>query len=345
MNININKENLIDFKCFRNVYNHDKKLYDSFGTHTYWKFSGRSGFAESKETNDFLFKFIDYWISDIEGMFDIKPFIKNVEFEKNVELSFEVTKRMFKTFFPDMEVPDKPLAVDYYNAEDYYFQSPYAYPDIADSKNLNILDFGPGYGRNLNIYSKTNKELCYCAVDAIESSYIVQNSYFSLFDLNFYEYFVNPEIFKINDQSGIYHLPSWRIDLLPSNFFDKIICTNVLPELHPKFALHLFQVFNRILKPRGSLYIRDHIHRFLRDDISLEDELIKNGFILEFRPVLKDQVEIWGLPSIWRKVTDEISNDYKKRSLLDRISLEKMFKLSSYVKLFQFIQKRFKNMR
>ena len=143
------------------------------------------------------------------------------------------------------------------NAQDYLYQNMYPVPDRNAISR--ILDFGAGLGRQSNLWSQQqSRDLIMVGMDAIELSYCLQNFYYSANDLPLYEYITTGELDIDADKPGLYHCPTWRWDLLPGNFFDLVICCQVLPELSPelaKFAIHLFL---HALKPGGALYIRDH---------------------------------------------------------------------------------------
>lgn len=220
-----------------------------------------------------------------------------------VLLSFNITKEIIKeitTRQTDANL-DEPFPVDYYNAEDYTFQNIYPLPERRTVRR--ILDFGPGFGRQLNIWSQTVPDLVYCGMEAIECGYCVQSEYYKRFSgIGFREYLDEPDSFRING-NGIYHLPTWRYDLLPDEFFDLIICVQVLPELGERLMRHLLGVFSRVVKKGGALYIRDHDLRWLPGHkLDLDKALPSLGFVQEFRPYLVDGTDIHGIPRLWRKL-------------------------------------------
>ena len=219
-----------------------------------------------------------------------------------VELSAEITNDIISKITNKKN--HKKNKVDYYNAEDFILQCAYHRPARHNVKK--ILEIGPGYGRQINLWSK-EENLVYCALEAIESQYLSQNLYYSLLkNTNFYEYFNKPESFEIKNNPGIYHLPTWRLDLLPENFFDLVIAVQVLPELEENLMLKMLKTFQRCVKPGGAIYIRDHDlawipgHKFDLDKI-----LPDFGFQLEFRPIVTDKFDIHGIPRIFRKPENE----------------------------------------
>jgi SAM-dependent methyltransferase len=198
--------------------------------------------------------------------------------------------------------------VDEHNACDFLLQNLYPVPERMRPRR--ILDFGPGYGRQLNLWSSV-PELVYVGLEAIELPYCLQSYYYSRFDPSFHEYLDEPESFRVTDRPGIYHLPTWRDDLLPDSFFDLVICAQVLQEIPAPLARRVAELFGRCVKPGGAVYVRDHdlatqsIHQ-----VDVNVELKNNGFTLEFRPYVIDNTpwkhdltaDIHGIPRIWRRL-------------------------------------------
>jgi len=194
------------------------------------------------------------------------------------------------------------LKVAAYNAEDYIFQNFYPVPERQKIKR--ILDFGGGYGRQINLWSGDENLEDFVMVDAIPNSYCMQSVYCRSSGLDVNEYLDAPDTMTIRPSSEptVHHLPTWRLDLLPDEYFDAITCIQVLTELNSSLCLYVLQQFHRVLRPGGMLYIRDHDSRFAPNKISLPAVLPNFGFVLEFRPHGVDQKEIHGIPKIWRKL-------------------------------------------
>ena len=186
------------------------------------------------------------------------------------------------------------------NAQDFVFQNLYPCPERQAISR--VLDFGAGWGRQSNLWSQQRSEsLIMLAMEAVPQSYCVQNFYYAANDIPFQDYITFGELNISDDRPGIYHCPTWRWDLVPSNFFDLVICCQVLPELSPNLAHFAVQLFLQVLKPGGALYIRDHDQAFNPSGIDLNAYLREQGFVLEFRPHVIDRDEIHGIPRIWRK--------------------------------------------
>src|SRR5262245_7676051 len=145
--------------------------------------------------------------------------------------------------------------VDLFTACDYILQTMYPVPSRMRVRK--VLDFGAGFGRMANLWCQKVPDLIYVAVDAVELSYCMQNFYLSRLGPPFFEYADDPSHFAISEQAGLYHLPTWRHDLLPSSFFDMVVASQVLPELNLNLLLLALETFRRTLKPGGALYIRD----------------------------------------------------------------------------------------
>lgn len=201
--------------------------------------------------------------------------------------------------------------VDEYNATDYLFQKLYPMPQRMQIKR--ILDFGAGFGRQVNLWSQCCEDLVYVGMDAIELTYCLQACYYGHFHLPLQEYIHCADDFAIEGSPGIYHLPTWRTDLLPDDFFDMVICVQVLPEINETLVRHMINVFRRCLKPGGALYIRDHDLAWQQGHhLNLDELLPEQGFYLEFRPYVVDShaslyrahdfpPDVHGIPRIWRK--------------------------------------------
>lgn len=197
------------------------------------------------------------------------------------------------------------LKVAVYNAEDYLFQNFYAVPKRQKIKC--VLDFGGGYGRQINLWSGHEGLETFIMIDAVPQSYCMQNIYCRSSGLQFNEYIDQDAAPAIGPSSkpAMHHLPTWRFDLLPDDSVDAVTCIQVLTELSSNLCLYVLNQFKRVLKPGGMLYIRDHGTKFAPNNIALDAVLPTFGFVLEFRPLVSDRIDIHGIPKIWRKVYPE----------------------------------------
>lgn len=121
-----------------------------------------------------------------------------------------------------------------------------------------VLDFGAGWCRGVLMWKELNRDLTYVAVDGIEGPYVLQYHILrSLGDV--VDYVDDPSDFKIEhkkDHQSFYHLPTWRLDLLPDGFFGLIVCVHVLHEIDFALVKEAVSHFERILSPGGRLYIQ-----------------------------------------------------------------------------------------
>lgn len=187
------------------------------------------------------------------------------------------------------------------NAHD--FMLPQCYPVPERYKIKTVLDFGAGYGRQANLWSTKIKDVTYIGMDAIPNSYTLQNLYYKQLGPNVYDYVEDPKSFKFEaSKKGIYHLPTWRSDLIPDNSLDMVMCVQVLPELNSTLVKHMFLEFKRMLKPGGMLYIRDHYEIWKpAGKMDIDAFLIRNGYQLEFKAHIILEKDLHGIPKIWRK--------------------------------------------
>lgn len=188
------------------------------------------------------------------------------------------------------------------NAQDYIMAN--AYPMPGPTRARRVLDFGAGYGRQANLWSQQEDDgLVFIGVDGIPQPYCMQHFYYSNIDRPWHEYLVEQSEFRLDDRSrGIYHLPTWRLDLIPDNYLDRILAVQVLYELSSELAKYICAEFRRILKPTGALYIRDHTSAWMPvQNMDVDQHLAQSGFTKEFEAHVEDTVEFFGVPRIYRK--------------------------------------------
>ncbi|MBL7891061.1 MAG: methyltransferase domain-containing protein [Bacteroidia bacterium] len=192
------------------------------------------------------------------------------------------------------------------NAHDLLIPQLYPVPERNQIKT--ILDFGAGYGRQANLWTSKTKDATYIGMDAIPNSYTLQNLYYNQLTSNVYDYIDSPGSFKFSSgKKGIYHVPTWRSDLIPADSVDMVMCVQVLPELNTRLVKHMLVEFERMLKPGGMLYIRDHYEAWKpAGNFSINSFLNNNGFVLEFKPHIILDKDLHGIPKIWRKADPEV---------------------------------------
>jgi len=303
----------MDFKSFESSYkqllkeNSSKKNIYTSWDHSIVKINQNVLVNNEKEILLKLKEYIDDWLGGGESAEkrinkeNGEILFKNQKFDEALNASFKITKLVYKKLFNE-ELKNF-TNLDYHNAQEYCMQNAYLMPKTFDRKK--ILDIGAGFGRSLSVPSELIKDLLYCAVDIQKEQYFFQYLFYSCFkNLNFFEYFEDSKNFSITDTPGIYHLPTLKMNLLPSNFFDHVICTFVIGEIPIKLVKIFIKDIKRVLKPRGSLYIREHLGRFYRKKVTLHN-LLSKDFFCEFHPYLIDGKEVWGNHFIYRKKIKE----------------------------------------
>jgi SAM-dependent methyltransferase len=198
------------------------------------------------------------------------------------------------------------LRVGINNAHDFLLPQSYPVPDRRKIKR--VVDFGAGYGRQANLWTSQIPDVTYIGVDAIVSSYSLQHLYYKAISPGLTDYIENPSSFRIDfGKGGLFHLPTWRLDLIPDNSIDMVMCVQVLPELNDRLAEHILNQFHRILKPGGMFYVRDHAYTWKPSGaFDVEKHLQETGFTLEFRAHIVNNKDLHGVPRIWRKDDPEV---------------------------------------
>ena len=88
----------------------------------------------------------------------------------------------------------------------------------------------------------------------------------------------------------------------------------------------MFDVFKRVLRPGGMLYIRDHAYTWKpAGKADTEPLLLEQGFSLEFKPHIINDKDLHGVPRIWRKNDPEVIQSVtmtaaaKKKQLIEDV--------------------------
>jgi SAM-dependent methyltransferase len=252
-------------------------------------------------------KYIDVWYKS-------KSINKSFfELDKSLlDKSHKFHQIILRSFLDESEMKDYSLpgSSDFVNALDYQLITSIT-KDTKKEKIERVLDFGGGYARQTNLFTKHHNCKEFTIVDAIEDSYVVQSTYLKiakdwiLEDFFFNEYLLDDLNFKSN-KKNINHLMTFEMDLIPDQHYDLIICSNVLNEITSYAFTYVIKQISRILKIGGILYIKDHGlfdqsgHRY-HDDIVLQSL----NFVLEYRPFVTDLKDIHTIPRIYRKYGDK----------------------------------------
>ena len=301
---------MLDLNTYRFVQEHDFLLLPALELRKYeWASLEvytdlvRSRLSHYRSKYDLLgwFKF---WTEDWRL---VSPFAGKDNYEQLKETSSQchdkALKRIFSSYKDSKYIHQ---GYDIWNALDLY---------IIFEQQLdigNILDFGAGYGRLGLVLGQNARVKNYLAIDSVELSYMLQNLTLSIsFPEKFYEYIEyeferKAFIIDLHNQSGIYHLPTWKWDLVPDSTLDLIIAVFVLPEIN-EFALKEFiQQSSRTLKVGGHIYIRDHLYTTGKNNhkgahqLNTEDLLKNCGFQVSYQSGLVDNKDIYGIPRIYQ---------------------------------------------
>ena len=306
------KENI--YNLFIDSFSRDKKHFHKWLIS--WDYQIKRNKRNKKYSQELPHDFLDYQgkqdlVKWMKWFLPLYPDYFGAEHLQNlINESLENDKRIISELELDYDFSDYHLNIGLNNAHDFFI--PHMYPVQERYEIKNVLDFGAGYGRQANLWSNISDGI-YLAMDAIPNSYCLQNLYLKNLGKPVYDYVENPADFKFeNDKKGIYHLPTWRCDLLPDNSFDLVICVQVLPELNSKLVKTMLSQFNRILKPGGMLYIRDNTYSWKpAGKINVDTYLQNNNFVLEFKPHVIDMIDIIGIPRIWRKIDPKVQDSQK----------------------------------
>lgn len=247
---------------------------------------------------------------------DYPDFVQDERIAQWVKVSRANDERVLRALglTADMSVYDRRVGLN--NAHDLLF--PLAIPVPVRNRITTVLDLGAGYGRQANLWTTQVSGMRYIGMDAIVNSYCLQHLYYkALSPGGINDYIDEPERFSVRE--GINHLPTWRTDLLADDSVDLVMCVQVLPELNARLVAHLIGEFRRMLKPGGALYIRDHGYTWKPTGrFDVERHLAASGFDLEYKAHVINDVDIHGIPRIWRK-TDPRVRGARTRTMKHRV--------------------------
>lgn len=249
-----------------------------------------------------LLGWLNYWTEDWKLS---SPYEGEELYEELRKLSGELHEKLLGRLFGSLgHIPGDHSGYDVYNAIDAN-----VIVDKAPSCR-SVLDFGAGYGRLGMLLGSLPETERYIAVDCVEQSYILQNLVLdSIFPDDFCEYFDTAfagQSFDFQSGRSIFHLPSWRWDLVPEDSVDVVSAVFVLPEIN-EFALRDFVLNSkRVLSDGGCIYIKDHLYQ--RKDanhvgghrLDTEQLLTDAGFSMIFSGDFEDNVDIYGIPRLYQ---------------------------------------------
>lgn len=309
------KENIFDL--FKEAHKADKKQYIKDWM-VNWAYQDKLIQRNIKYDDELPEDFYTYnGPQDLLGWYNWQKSVKPDYFDPNrindlIAKSRKYDSELISKYQLDFDYKYYDQCIGRNNAEDYILAN--FYPMQGPSKGKRVLDFGAGYGRQANLWTQEeDEELVFVAVDAIPKSYCLQHLYYSNSDRPLTEYAVEREKFKLDEHSkGIYHLPTWRFDLIPDNYFDRIVVVQVLHELNEPLTKYVLNQFKRILKDTGVLYLRDHMNTWRpTHTLDVDNYLKNNGFTLEFQPHIEDKKDLHGIPRMWRKTNPKVLEQKK----------------------------------
>ena len=199
---------------------------------------------------------------------------------------------------PDLHAPQ-----DVYNVQDFH------YCTALGSRIRTVVDYGAGYGRQSFLFATALADARYVAVDAIEQPYLVQRWVFETLGLARWDYVDDPDADRASVEralagSGTFHLPSWRLDLLPDASVDLVLFVWSLYEMSGEAARAAVAACRRLVRLGGYVYIRDMPHS-VSYRFDPERRLRDSGFELLYasRTIAGD--ELHGRQRLYRRTRSE----------------------------------------
>jgi SAM-dependent methyltransferase len=193
---------------------------------------------------------------------------------------------------------------DIYNVQDFH------YCTALGSGIRTVADYGAGYGRQAFLFAAALDEARYVAVDAVEQSYMVQRWVFDRLGLTRWDYVDDPAPDPASveqalaEGAGTFHLPSWRLDLLPDRSVDLVLFVWSLYEMSGHAARAAVEACLRLVRPGGYVYIRDVPHS-VSYRFDPERQLRQGGFELVYTSRRISGDELHGQQRLYRKTLQE----------------------------------------
>ena len=198
-----------------------------------------------------------------------------------------------------------------YNATDYSLLR--ALPGARLSTGGTVLDFGAGHGRQANLafapeaFADVSRMI---SVDAVPGSYTTALMYYLALGLEVREFLDQPGAPAERDDWSVWHLPTWRLNLVRSQSVDAVMAVQVLREVTRDVLVYALGQFAHVLKPGGVLYVRDHLFKHNPNGLNQDELIASHGFVLEWQPHVVDSVRaedgdtrprVHGIPRVWRR--------------------------------------------
>ena len=173
-----------------------------------------------------------------------------------------------------------------------------------------VLDLGPGNGRLANPLMRGPEPVdVLVAVEGIAGPYLTQRAYYAGLGLRVADYLDvdAPDRFDVvaaTVQHDVVHLPTWRLDLVPDASVDLVCAVQVLKELPAATVRFVLGHLQRVVRPGGALYVRDHVAGHDLTGLPTDDLVREHGFVLDFAPDVRDRVDLHGVPRVFRRTGD-----------------------------------------
>ena len=195
---------------------------------------------------------------------------------------------------------------DVYNVQDFH------YCTTLGSGIRTVVDYGAGYGRQSFLFGTVLDESRYVCVDAIEQPYMVQRWVLRELGLARWEYLdesmADAESFgRAFDEAGAFHLPTWRLDLIPEGSVDLVLVVWSLYEMSGAAARAAVAACSRLVRLGGYVYIRDVPHS-VSYRFDPERRLRRAGFDLLYESQMIAADELHGRQRLYRRTRPELDS-------------------------------------
>jgi SAM-dependent methyltransferase len=194
-----------------------------------------------------------------------------------------------------------------YTAQDHWLTR--CYPMPGRFRPRVVLDLGPGNGRLANaLLHGDDPADTVIAVEGIAGPYLTQRAYYVGLGLQVADYLDDDEpaafdVAAAAEHHDVVHLPTWRLDLVADASVDLVCAVQVLRELPAATVRYVLDHLQRIVRPGGAVYVRDHLAGHDLTGLPTDELLLARGFELEFAPQVRDRVDLHGVPRVFRRTS------------------------------------------
>ncbi len=170
-----------------------------------------------------------------------------------------------------------------------------------------VLDIGPGNGRLANpLLHGPERADVLVAVEGIVGPYLTQRAYYAGLGLHVADYLDHDgpggfDVAALSAGHDVVHLPTWRLDLVPTASVDLVCAVQVLRELPATTVRFVLAHLQRVVRPGGALYVRDHLEGHDLTGLPTDDLVAAHGFTPTWAPRVRDRIDLHGVPRVWRR--------------------------------------------